>query len=123
MLPLSVYCGKILLQVHHATLSLTHSRFSLCFQTAPEHVLPLLDKSLREVITIAGGILCTVCVLCVCVCLQVASLDGVLELKGEHFWTIAFGSYVSKFPNSDVIPISAHSLGWVSTCEGQERCQ
>ena len=58
-----------------------------------------------------------------CVCVQVASLDGVLELKGEHFWTIAFGSYVSKFPNSDVIPISAHSLGWVSTCEGQERCQ
>lgn len=28
-------------------------------------------------------------------CLQVSALDGVLELKREHFWTIAFGSYVS----------------------------
>ena len=46
--------------------------------------------------------------MCVCVCVretrapvnvcdgfQVSALDGVLELKGEHFWTIAFGSYVS----------------------------
>ncbi|CAI8029171.1 Zinc transporter 6 [Geodia barretti] len=56
MLPLSIYCGKILLQ------------------TAPEHLLPLLDKSLREV----------------------SALDGVLELKGEHFWTIAFGSYAGS---------------------------
>jgi zinc transporter 6 len=56
MLPLSIYCGKILLQ------------------TAPEHILPLLDKSLREV----------------------SALDGVLELKGEHFWTIAFGSYAGS---------------------------
>lgn len=27
--------------------------------------------------------------------LQASTLDGVLELKREHFWTIAFGSYVS----------------------------
>ena len=44
----------------------------IILQTAPEHILPLLDKSLREVST----------------------LDGVLELKNEHFWTIAFGNYV-----------------------------
>jgi len=27
--------------------------------------------------------------------MQASTLDGVLELKNEHFWTIAFGSYVS----------------------------
>ena len=31
---------------------------------------------------------------------QVSALDGVLELKGEHFWTIAFGSYVSIIPTA-----------------------
>lgn len=56
MLPLSIYSGKILLQ------------------TTPEHILPLLDKSLREAST----------------------LDGVLELKSEHFWTIDFGSYAGS---------------------------
>lgn len=56
MLPLSIYTSKILLQ------------------TAPEHVLPLLDKSLREAST----------------------LDGVLELKNEHFWTIAVGVYAGS---------------------------
>ena len=31
--------------------------------------------------------------------LQASTLDGVLELKKEHFWTIAFGHYVSdKWP-------------------------
>lgn len=29
------------------------------------------------------------------ICLQASTLDGVLELKKEHFWTIAFGYYVS----------------------------
>ena len=27
---------------------------------------------------------------------QASTLDGVLGLKNEHFWTIAFGSYVSR---------------------------
>lgn len=27
--------------------------------------------------------------------MQASTLDGVLGLKNEHFWTIAFGSYVS----------------------------
>lgn len=56
MLPLSVYSGKILLQ------------------TTPEHILPLVDKSLREAST----------------------LDGVLELKNEHFWSIAFGVFAGS---------------------------
>jgi zinc transporter 6 len=56
MLPLSVYCGKILLQ------------------STPEHILPLLDKSLKEAST----------------------LDGILEFKNEHFWTISFGCYAGS---------------------------
>ncbi|XP_064403331.1 zinc transporter 6-like [Halichondria panicea] len=56
MLPLAIYSAKILLQ------------------TAPEHILPLLDKSLREAST----------------------LDGVLEIKNEHFWTVAYGSYAGS---------------------------
>ena len=83
MFPLSIYSAKILLQVCvscpklSAVCSMVVAEMDYCFgimhvQTAPEHILPLLDKSLREVST----------------------LDGVLELKNEHFWTIAFGSYV-----------------------------
>ncbi|XP_003382471.1 PREDICTED: zinc transporter 6-A-like [Amphimedon queenslandica] len=56
MLPLSIYTGKLLLQ------------------TAPEHILPLLDKSMKEAST----------------------MDGVLEIKNEHFWTVTFGSYVGS---------------------------
>ena len=32
---------------------------------------------------------------------QASTLDGVLELQNEHFWTIAFGSYVSATVESD----------------------
>ncbi|XP_038586334.1 zinc transporter 6-like [Micropterus salmoides] len=39
-------------------------------QTTPSHVLGQLDKLLREVST----------------------LDGVLEVRNEHFWTVGFGS-------------------------------
>ncbi len=35
-----------------------------------------------------------------CCCLQASTLDGVLEVKNEHFWTIAFGSYVSELRQS-----------------------
>jgi len=28
--------------------------------------------------------------------MQASTLDGVLELKNEHFWTIAFGSYAGS---------------------------
>ena len=49
MLPLSVYSGKILLQVSDITMS---HMTSSPLQTSPEHILPLLDKSLREVRTL-----------------------------------------------------------------------
>ena len=55
MYPLSLYTGKILLQ------------------TTPSHVLPQLERYLREALTI----------------------DGVLEFKHEHFWTVSFGKLVS----------------------------
>ncbi|XP_059096183.1 zinc transporter 6-like isoform X1 [Tigriopus californicus] len=51
MFPLTLYTGRILLQ------------------TTPTHILPQLDRYLREALTI----------------------DGVLEFKNEHFWTVSFG--------------------------------
>ena len=54
MYPMSLYTGKILLQ------------------TTPAHVLPQLERCLREALTI----------------------DGVLEFKHEHFWTVSFGKLV-----------------------------
>ncbi len=36
------------------------------------------------------------CVNIACVCAQASTLDGVLEIKNEHFWTIAYGSFVSE---------------------------
>ena len=43
------------------------------FQTAPSHILGQLDKVLREAST----------------------LDGVLEFRNEHFWTLSFGTLVN----------------------------
>lgn len=54
--PLSLYTGRILLQ------------------SAPSHVVPQLDRCLREALTI----------------------DGVLEFKNENFWTVSFGKLVRK---------------------------
>lgn len=46
---------------------------ALCdLQTSPAHILGQLDKSLREAST----------------------LDGVLEFRHEHFWTLSFGRLV-----------------------------
>lgn len=42
------------------------------WQTAPSHILGQLDKVLREAST----------------------LDGVLEFRHEHFWTLSFGTLV-----------------------------
>ena len=56
MHPMSTYTGRILLQ------------------TTPPHVVPQLDRCLREALTI----------------------DGVLEFKNEHFWTVSFGKLVGK---------------------------
>lgn len=44
----------------------------LLIQTAPSHILGQLDKVLREAST----------------------LDGVLEFRHEHFWTLSFGTLV-----------------------------
>lgn len=44
----------------------------LLLQTTPSHILSQLDKLLREAST----------------------LDGVLEFRHEHFWTLAFGILV-----------------------------
>ena len=33
-----------------------------------------------------------------CPYMQASTLDGVLELKNEHFWSIAFGVFVSAPP-------------------------
>ncbi len=56
MQPLTVYTGRVLLQ------------------TTPSHVVPQLDRLLREALTI----------------------DGVLEFKNEHFWTVSFGKLVRE---------------------------
>jgi len=45
----------------------------ILLQTTPSHVLGQLDKCLREACT----------------------LDGVLEFRNEHFWTLGFGKMVS----------------------------
>ena len=54
MHPLTSYAGRVLLQ------------------TTPAHLVPQLDRMLREALTI----------------------DGVLEFKNEHFWTVSFGKLV-----------------------------
>ena len=43
-------------------------------QTTPSHVVSQLDKCLREALT----------------------LDGVLEFRHEHFWTLSTGVLVSR---------------------------
>nr|CAD7429687.1 unnamed protein product [Timema monikensis] len=66
MLPMSVYSGKVLLQVFDDP-----CLYRVCssLQTTPSHIVGQLDKCLRETLTI----------------------DGVLEFRNEHFWTLSFG--------------------------------
>lgn len=84
MFPLSVYSAKVLLQV---LACVNCNSYKSCYfnfneiwliyyifeiQTTPAHIVGQLDKSLRETLTI----------------------DGVLEFRNEHFWTLAFGKMV-----------------------------
>lgn len=46
----------------------------ILLQTTPSHLITQLDKSLREAST----------------------LDGVLEFRDEHFWTLSFGTLVGS---------------------------
>lgn len=46
----------------------------ILLQTTPSHLVTTLDKALREAST----------------------LEGVLELRNEHFWTIGFGALVGN---------------------------
>ena len=73
MHPMSMYTGRILLQ------------------TTPTHVVPQLDRCLREALTI----------------------DGVLEFKNEHFWTVSFGKLAGSLTvrvrrNADEQLVLAH---------------
>jgi len=45
----------------------------ILLQTTPSHIIGQLDKLLREACT----------------------LDGVLEFRNEHFWTLGFGKMVT----------------------------
>jgi len=45
------------------------------WQTTPSHIIGQLDKCIREAST----------------------LDGVLEFRHEHFWTVAFGMMVREY--------------------------
>jgi Co/Zn/Cd efflux system component len=47
----------------------------ILLQTTPAHMISQLDKCLREAST----------------------LDGVLEFRNEHFWTVSFGKVVRCF--------------------------
>nr|CAD7200654.1 unnamed protein product [Timema douglasi] len=101
MLPMSVYSGKVLLQLsptlsrnislsitllqlsptlsRNISLSITllqlsptlsrNIYLSITLLTTPSHIVGQLDKCLRETLTI----------------------DGVLEFRNEHFWTLSFG--------------------------------
>ena len=62
-----------------AELKLLHECHSvICdLQTTPSHIIGQLDKCLREAST----------------------LDGVLEFRNEHFWTLGFGTMVSEESN------------------------
>lgn len=46
----------------------------ILLQTTPSHLVGALDKALREA----------------------ATLEGVLELRNEHFWTVGFGTLVGS---------------------------
>lgn len=67
-------------------------------QTTPSHIIGQLDKLLREVKTNLemkvywdywDWLICSSCA-----SNQVSTLDGVLEVRNEHFWTVGFGSLV-----------------------------
>jgi zinc transporter 6 len=45
----------------------------ILLQTTPTHILPQLERYLSEALAV----------------------DGVIEFKNEHFWTISFGKLVS----------------------------
>ena len=61
--------------------------------------------------------------------MQASTLDGVLELKNEHFWTIAFGSYVSScmepalYTGCMCFTSGYYSAGRVTARESEERCR
>lgn len=78
-------------------------------QTTPSHIIGQLDKLLREVrrllVTIDVSLLLfrpqlvvkdsrLIGRLSLSVSNQVSTLDGVLEVRNEHFWTVGFGSLV-----------------------------
>ena len=63
---------KAFAQYHVIVLFILLVDISLC-QTTPAHMIGQLDKCLREAST----------------------LDGVLEFRSEHFWTLSFGKLVS----------------------------
>ena len=71
-----------------------------------------------------------------CSSIQALTLDGVVEIKNQHFWSIAFGSYVSTYPIHVVqigsvaavqpcsLPVTTYSLpaGGFPPCSGEEGC-
>ena len=46
-----------------------------------------------------------------CSSIQALTLDGVVEIKNQHFWSIAFGSYVSTYPIHVLQVVAAHCTG------------
>lgn len=79
--------------------------FKGCFvvsvlQTTPSHVIGQLDKLLREVSPVLVPLMMIIQVKEHVLTRnpflsnQVSTLDGVLEVRNEHFWTVGFGSLV-----------------------------
>lgn len=108
MYPMSVYSGKVLLQVRTSQPSRvrlfpryshlfvltdhTPSRHWSAGQTAQRgetfrHGAHRPDQSTDTPEPICDQWLC-------CIPDQVSTLDGVLEVRNEHFWTVGFGSLV-----------------------------
>jgi len=67
------------------------------WQTTPSHIIGQLDKCIREAST----------------------LDGVLEFRHEHFWTVAFGMMV-RIPSCQ-LSASKKIIGFVLQLPGLPR--
>ena len=76
-----------------------------------------------------------------CSSIQALTLDGVVEIKNQHFWSIAFGSYVSTripytyyklvlhiggaaavHPSSLLVTTYSLPAGGFPPCSGEEGC-
>lgn len=121
MYPMSVYSGKVLLQVcdhmFHETRPVRVHTLTVVLSFRPPRLMSSVswincsERSVRLLHQIHTHLHSDTFILGV---FQVSTLDGVLEVRNEHFWTIGFGSLVCRFSflmNTEIIMLALYKLG------------